>query len=105
MKKPLLFLGLLVGLAGCGSPSDPPAAPTDAPADLAPITAKLPFRDPLRAWTESLRQASPTSPKGKALLLRLGEDLRALDSIQQLYEKEIEKVFAQFGPRDLFCRG
>lgn len=65
---------------------------------------KLVFRDVLRAWAEPLRQSPPASPKGKALLLRLDEDLRALDEIQQLYEKEIEKIFAQFGTRGIPVR-
>jgi peptidoglycan/xylan/chitin deacetylase (PgdA/CDA1 family)/Flp pilus assembly protein TadD len=65
---------------------------------------KLAFRDLLSAWTAKLREAAPSSPKGKALLLRLAEDLQALDQIQQLYEKEIEKVFAQFGTRGIPVR-
>ena len=65
---------------------------------------KLVFRDVLSAWTLTLREPAPGSPKGKALLLRLTEDLQALDQIQQLYEKEIEKVFAQFGTRGIPIR-
>lgn len=45
---------------------------------------KLAFRDMLSAWTGKVREAAPSSPKGKALLLQLTEDLQALDQRQQL---------------------
>lgn len=62
---------------------------------------RLAFRDLAASWSEGLGSPAPASPKGKALLLRLDEDRRALGEIQSLYEQEIEKVFAQFGTRGI----
>lgn len=65
---------------------------------------KLAFRDTVEDLIAAVREL-PQAPAWKApLLTRLEEDQKALQQIQALYEKELEKIFGQFDTRGMTVR-
>jgi peptidoglycan/xylan/chitin deacetylase (PgdA/CDA1 family)/uncharacterized caspase-like protein len=65
---------------------------------------KLVFQDMVEAAGIKLDTLAPNSPVGKALQTRINEDRKALFEIRVLYEKEMERVFAQFRTRGMPVR-
>lgn len=62
---------------------------------------KLVFRELVQDLRESAARLAAAAPAGLALLTRLQEDEKALAAIQALYDKELEKIFAQFRTRGM----
>ena len=65
---------------------------------------KLVFKEVLDSLLDILNEQPPASPRGKALVTRLSEDVAALDQIEGLYEKEIEKIFARLDTRGMIVK-
>jgi len=62
---------------------------------------KLCLSDAVRDLHDHLEGLRPESPVAKALLVRLDEDVKALDRIQALYDKELKQVFERLDTRGM----
>ena len=62
---------------------------------------KLSLKEVLGALREQVAGRAPSSPAGKALLVRLEEDVRALDAVQKMYDDELKKVFDRLETRGM----
>ncbi|MFP2925320.1 polysaccharide deacetylase family protein, partial [Pyxidicoccus sp. 3LG] len=65
---------------------------------------KLAFRDTLADLRDALTNLSPAPAWQPALLARVEEDQRALQTIQELYEKELKDIFGRFETRGMTVR-
>ena len=65
---------------------------------------KLVFRDVVTGVADGLRASGNLGPAGKALLTRLDEDRKAVDEIHALYDRELDRVFAQLATRGMPVR-
>ncbi|MGH8622554.1 MAG: hypothetical protein ACRET3_10475, partial [Burkholderiales bacterium] len=61
---------------------------------------KLAFRDALAAIAEAMN-ALPGHPAARAMAARIATDLRALDEIQRLYDRELGEIHSRLGTRAL----
>ncbi|MCP3141461.1 polysaccharide deacetylase family protein [Pyxidicoccus xibeiensis] len=65
---------------------------------------KLAFRDTLADLRDALTALTPAPAWKAALLARVEEDQRALQTIQSLYEKELQAIFGRFETRGMTVR-